>query len=59
MLVSQMPLFFLVVPHHADIILLGNKTKWEGKKKKKEIVSKILLFIFSLISKTKKKEENQ
>lgn len=58
MLVSQMPLFFLVVPHHADIILLGNKTKWEGKKKKK-IVSKILLFIFSLISKTKKKEENQ
>lgn len=35
MLVSQMPLFFLVVPHHADIILLGNKTKWEGKKKKK------------------------
>lgn len=58
MLVSQMPLFFLVVPHHADIILLGNKTKWEGKKKK-EIVSKILLFIFSLISKTKKKEENQ
>lgn len=58
MLVSQMPLFFLLVPHHADIILLGNKTKWEGKKKKK-IVSKILLFIFSLISKTKKKEENQ